>query len=150
MHCSQKFTMLREHRTFIVRVYFQNNLYLSVQRWFEEEFLDVLVPNKSTIKWLVDEFNTTGCVDDLLHLGKLNTATIATEQDKVRTLVEENLQTPTLHLVTQRQLACWVCVLTKKPRHISVVQKLLPPFPRKITVPVKKEVILSTYFSLSM
>ncbi len=35
-YSSQKFTMLLEHCTFIVLVYFQNNSYLSMQRHFEE------------------------------------------------------------------------------------------------------------------
>ncbi len=128
--CSQKFTMLREHHIFIVRIYFQNNLYLSMQRQ-SEKFPDVPVPYKSTIKRLVDKFNTAGHVDDLLHSGKLHTATIATKWDEVCTLVEENPQTSTHRLAAQTSISPWsvrcnLCALTKEPYCIVVVQELSP------------------------
>ncbi len=45
------------------------------------------MPNKLTIKWLVDKFNTNGHIDDLLHSGKAHAATTVTQWEKERALV---------------------------------------------------------------
>ncbi len=82
VYYSQKFTVFREHHILIVRIYFQNNLYLcnaNSNKNFQNSNA------KQFNNQVVDKFNTTGYVDDLSHLGKPYTATTAAKWDEVHT-----------------------------------------------------------------
>ncbi len=131
--------MLLAQRIFVLRVYFRTNSYRDVQTEFSREFPNTPVPNKSSIKRLVDKFNQTGNVADKPRSGAKPSATTPEKQEEVRNRVLQNRTVSTRRLATQlgisqRSVRRNLRALRLRPYRISCMQELLPPdFNRRIT-----------------
>lgn len=126
-----------EKRAFIIEHYFCSSSYKTVQERFANKFPDSVVPNKSTIKRIVDHFRTEFSVTPK---KKMRPSSVLTPDKltELSTKITDKPSTSVRKLAQQAQIAKTTAhrglkKLALHPYRATLVQELKPPdLPRRL------------------